>query len=262
MKKNGKRIFICLLVLLQFFALSGCSALDEMQKNQAFFNESGDILWNGSTYKKLPSCEELYPTFDGETSVYVTESDVPVLLSSMIYLSSYSPSEDGRILMEDNYEEDIFYCDVSIYEDFCARIRKPFTPEIVCYSYDVPTENVYEWETAVYTLTPEQVEVITTVVENTEPTVLQDGMTLNCLWSVYLEECTEDMLFRRNTMDISYTGSTYYMHLYTDQGELLFTVPAGCNDQFDQITAAQRESYEAWENSWEDEDIFTEEEIV
>lgn len=256
MKTYMKRFFSLLLTVLLLCSLSGCKALDEMRENQAYYTENGDILWKGSTYKKLPTSEELWPEFDGEISIYVTESDVPVLLSQTHCLSSYSPSTDGRFLMEDNHIEDIFYCEASIYEDICTRIRAPFVPEIVCYSYDVPTEDVYEWDTAVYTLTQEQVEVITTVVENTEPTVMGDGMALDCLWTLYLEECSQDRLFRRNTMDISYTGSTYYLHLYTDQEELLFTVPSGCNAQFDQITAAQRKSYEAWDNYWETDDFY------
>lgn len=256
MKTNIKRIFALLLTVLLLCSLSGCKALEEMRQNQAFYAENGDILWNGNTYKKLPACEELQPEFDGETSVYVTESDVPVLLSEMVFLASYSPSNDGRFLMEDYHAEDIFYCEASIYEDVCARIRAPFEPEIVCYRYDVPRKETYEWDTALYTLTAEQVSVITTVVENTEPTVMQDGMTLDCLWTVYLEECSQDLIFRRNTMNISYTGNTYYLHLYTDQGELLFSVPSGCNAQFDEITAAQRKAYEAWDSYWETDDFY------
>lgn len=257
MKKNFKSMLVLLLVLVQLFVLSGCSALDALRNNQAFYNQDGDILWNGSTYKQLPTCPDLYPEISYETTIYVTEPDVPVLLSAMFHLSRYTPSEDCRILMADDYDVNLYYCEASIYEDLCARIRDPFVPELVCYSYDVFDDDPYTpSDTAYYTLTPEQVEVITTVVENTEPTVMRDGMTVDHLWSVYLEECSKDMLFRRNSMDIFYTGNTYYLLLYTDQEELLFTVPAGCNDQFDLITAAQRQSYEAWEAFWEDEEAF------
>lgn len=253
MKKNFKGIFVLLLVLAQLFVLSGCAALDALRKNQAFYDQNGDILWNGSTYKQLPDCPDFYPEISYETTVYVTEPDVPVLLSGIFSLASYTPSEDCLILLADD-DVNLYYCEASIYEDLCARIREPFVPELVCYSYDVFDEDSYApSDTAYYTLTPEQVEMITTVVENTEPTVMHEGMTLDYPWAVYLEECSQDMLFRRNTMDIFCVGSTYYLRLFTDQEELLFTVPAACNDQFDRITAAQRESYEAWEDFWEEE---------
>lgn len=235
MKKNVKRIFAFLLVLMQLVLLCGCDALDEMRQNQAFLNEDGDILWNGSIYKKLPACAYLAPLYGRDTVVYVTEDDVPVLLSSMFSKHRYYPSDDRRFLREYGYSEEVYYCEVSIYDAICARIQAPFEPDIVCYSYDVYQEDSYEYETRYYTLTQEQVDAIKLVVQNTAPTTMQDGMYLDSQWTVYLEECSQDMVFRRSTMEISCAGSTYYLHLHTDNGQLLFTVPEGCNAIFGEI---------------------------
>lgn len=236
MKKNYKRIFALLLVLTQLVLLCGCDALDEMRQNQAFLNEDGDILWNGSTYKKLPACAYLAPLCDYDTIVNVTEEDVPVLLSSMFSQFYYYPSEDGRFLSARSHNTDeVYYCESSVYDAICARIQAPFEPDIVCYSYDVYQEDSYEYETKYYTLTQEQVDAIKLVVQNTTPTTMQDGMYLDSQWSIALEECSQDMVFRRSNMEISYAGSTYYLHLNTDDEQLLFTVPEGCNAIFGEI---------------------------
>lgn len=238
MKKNAKRIFALLLVLMQLVLLCGCNALDEMRQNQAFLNEDGDILWNGGIYKVLPASEYFAPECDYNTIVNVTEKDVPVLLSSMFSKSRYYPSDDGRFLEAHDYIEKGYYCEASIYDAISARIQKPFVPEIVCYSYDVYQEDAYDYETKYYTLTQEQVDAIKLVVKNTVPTTMQDGMYLDSQWQLRLEECSKDMLFRRSTMEISYAGSTYYLHLNTDNGQLLFTVPEGCNAVFGEIVKA------------------------
>ncbi len=233
MKKNGKRVFAIMLVALQIFLLCGCTALDEMRKNQAFYGEDGNIVWNGNVYKKLPESAYFYPETDYNTMVNVTEADVPVLLSGMFGLAYYYPSADG-VFLED-HAEDIYYCEMSVYTQIRDRILGTFEPEIVCYSYYMYDEEAHEMEARYYTLTQEQVDAVFYVVENVEPTILQEGMSLDCDLSVYLEECSEDMLFRKETMDISRSGSTFYVHQYTDAGTQLFTVPQEYNAVFAKI---------------------------
>lgn len=255
MKNHFRRIFVLFLAAVLIFLLCGCDALDEMRHNQAYYDADGNILWNGSVYKKLPVCEYLVPPTDYETTVYVTEADVPVLLSGMLCLSEYYPSNDSVFLQDDNYEG--YYCEESAFEQVRDRILAPFLPEIICYSYDVYEDGSFDFETKDYTLTQEQVDALTYVVENTEPTVMQEGMYLDCEWSVYLYACSQDMVFRNNTMDISGSGNTYYVHQYTDDGMLLFTVPEDYNTIFGQIVQAYLEAESAYldEVFIEDEDI-------
>ena len=248
MKKYAKRLLAVILAALQLFTLCGCKALDEMRSAQAYLDPDGNVLWNGGVYKKLPESEYLCPANEYEKMVHVTEEDVPVLLSSMFSVMDFHISKDDRFLLE--FSEGYYYCEASIYEEILERIHKPFVSEVVCYSYEVYGDDPYEAEAAQYTLTQEQVAVITTVVENTEPTTMQEGMYLDTEWSVALEECSKDMLFRRSAMSISCAGNSYYLELFADQEALLFQVPAGCNDQFDQITKAYRESMESWDAFW------------
>ncbi len=251
MKKNLKLGLVFLIAAAMLLCLCGCSALDEMRKNQAFYDEEGNILWNGAVYKQLPECESLYIDYNYNANVYLTETDVPVLLSDVFAQDTLSASLNGSFLCSFNGER-VLFCREDLYENLLGRIQGEFVPDIVCYSYDVYNEETYEYETKYYTLTQEQVDVIHLVIETTDPTTMGDGMHLDSDWSLYLEECSEDMLFRRNTVDISLSGATYYLHLYTGEDELLFTVPEGCNAAFDGIVSAFVEANSYWDGAYED----------
>lgn len=249
MKKQFKYVLVLLLVVAQLFLLCGCIPLDEMRENQAFFDENGDILWNGSTYKLLPSSELLLPEIDYETSVWVTQPDVPVLLSAVMADVWLSANKDGSIL-ESMYEYQ-YYCREELYDSLCARMEN-FTPDLVCYSYDVFDEENYEFDTQYYVLSQEQCEVIELVTQTVEPTAMDNSWYLDYEWSVYLEECSEDMLLRRNSLDIAVNGDTYYLLLYTDTQTLAFTVPDGCKAAFDEIVSTYLEKDYYQQYSYED----------
>ena len=80
MEKTKKMICILCLICLLLPLLCGCKELDEMRAKQAFYDENGNILWNGAVYKQLPQGEYFQPHTSYENRVYVTEPDVPVLL--------------------------------------------------------------------------------------------------------------------------------------------------------------------------------------
>lgn len=239
MKKNLKRLFVLLLTFGMLCVFTGCSALDEMRKTQAFLNEDGTITWQGNTYKELPKSEYLNPASMDTDSVLVTAPDVPVLLSPMFSIWSGYASEDKQILTS-FYMDEVHYCIDSAYDELCARIKAPFAPEVICYNYSAYNEETHEFENKFYNLTQEQIDAITLITETVTPTQLTDGMYLDTWHSVYLMECSKDMLFTRETMEISLSANeeTYYLHLFTDDGEVLFTVPEGCKATFDDIFKA------------------------
>ena len=253
MKKNLKRILVFVLAVMMLFSLCGCMALDEMRQAQAFYDESGSILWNGSTYKMLPACDYFTPECTYETWIYVTEADVPVLLSSLFNQEELVVCTDEAILS--SYYTNSYYCREDLYDSVSTRIQQGFTPDVVCYSYSAYDEETDEYTTEYYTLTQEQIDVIELIISTEEPMTMGDGWYLDYAWSVYLEECSEDMLFRRNSLDISVSGDTYYLFLYTDQGELVYAVPDGCNAIFDEIVSAYKQSddfYYSWDYGWDE----------
>ena len=236
---NWKRIAAAFLVVVQLFLLCGCTALDEMRQNHAFVQDK-DIVWNGATYRLLPACDTLCPDADYETSIYATAPDVPVLLSFFYADNVLSPSQDGRFLI--SFFEDMIYCREDQYEQIKQRIRDGFETALVCYTYDI-----FDPE-GEYILTDEQVAVLELITSTVEPKTMGEGWTLEYDWSVMLEACSEDKLFRRYDLDIARVGKSYYLLLYTDTGTLVFTVPDGCNAQLDEITKAY---VTAWESYYE-----------
>ncbi len=238
MKKNAKRILVLLVALSLLFVFCGCDALDEMRQQQAFTNTDGTITWQGNIYKLLPSRSYLKPDTLHSSAIFVTEPDVPVLLSTMYAEKTFYATEDNKLLVN-MYGESMFYCIESEYDAMCERIRAPFVPEIVCYQYGYYNEETGTYETRYYTLTQEQLDAVNLVIETVEPTVLSDGMYIETWYSLCLEECSTDLLFRQDAMDISYSGSTYYIELYTSPFDsVLFTVPEGLNATFDDIFKA------------------------
>lgn len=235
MKKNAKHLLILLLVLVQVFVLCGCASLDEMRENQAFLTKDGDILWNGNVYKKLPACDYLEPEIDFETDIYVTDPDVPVLLSESIYHLMLSPTKDGNLLA--NYrDETSYYCVDSMYDTMRARITAPFIPDIVCYYYYVFDPETHESEIKYYTLTQEQLDIITQITETAEPIALGDGFALNCDYKISLLACSEDLLLQQDChMAISQSGDAYYLLVTTDAREQAYKVPAGNTALFNEI---------------------------
>ena len=240
MKKNWKQGMVLGLILLQMLILCGCNQLDQMRQQQVLCDENGDIGWRGSTYKALPACDFFDPEMDYETMLWATSPDVPVLLSPFMAKYWMHANSDGSVLY-DTYGG-AYFCREDLYDGICARMES-FEPDLVCYSYDVYDEQINEFKTEYYTLTQEQLAVIQLVTQTVEPTAMGNGWYLDYDWSVYLQECSEDMLFRRNTLDIAVSGDSYYLLLYTDAETMSFTVPEGCKAAFDEIVSAYEQAY-------------------
>lgn len=248
--KQLKRLAALILLLVQLFMLCGCSLLEEMRESQAFY-DSGKILRNGVTYQLLPSSEELCPTVDYTQTVYVTPADVPVLLSVFYANELLMASVDGNFLVSVN--DNNIYCCQEMHQQISQRIKDGFTPELVCYSYEVYDEETEEYTEQTYILTDEQTEAIELITSSVEPDVMGEGWWLDYDYSITLEECSGDMLFRRSNLEVAISGSTYYLLLYTDTQTLAFTVPSGCNQLFNALTKAY---LDAWEASFASDDDY------
>lgn len=241
MKKNGKRLLSLVLALVMLCLLCGCDALDEMRQYHGFIDlETGYILWNDAVYKPLPFNKYITVDPDEYRFVYATAPDVPVLWSKILADPALMISDDEVILWDGS--GDVYYCREDAFEEISGRLRETFVPEIVCYSYSMYDPEKEDFTTHYYTLTQTQIEAIETVIANTEPTVLGQGMRLEYNYSISLQACSKDLLLRENTMDIRVSGNTYYLQLYTNEGTVLFTVPDGCNATFDEIVKAYEQS--------------------
>lgn len=230
MNKTVKRLAALLAAIPLVLSLTGCNYLDELRDSHAFWDEDRNIVLQGVTYKKLPFNEYLCIDGDRENAVNVTEPDVPVLLSPFEF-TCYRDSTG--VFLE--YSSGVYYCREDRYEDMVVRLKAPFEPEVLCYSYYVYDSKQSKSITHTYTLTQEQSQMLTTVMENTEPQIQGEGWSLNSDATVYLEEATADLLLRRECMRLLRSGSTYYISIAENRQTLVFTIPDGCKETCDAI---------------------------
>lgn len=106
MKKILKRLSVLALAALSCFALCACS-VKEMREAQAFYGQDEtEVIYNGQHYKLIGGYEDFPIELEINTNGwgYITEKDVPVLLSQIIGDDMYY-----------NYSKTIIHKDYSSY---------------------------------------------------------------------------------------------------------------------------------------------------
>lgn len=113
MKKAIKKGIALVLLSCLLCGLCGCTAIDEMRENQAFIDATGRIQWQGNTYVPLTR-GELPGEEDPDRIIYVTDPDVPVLLSQTVMKTICFVTKDGKFLMD---IEGNLYCQANVDTD-------------------------------------------------------------------------------------------------------------------------------------------------
>lgn len=248
MKKFRKLLAVGCLLCLVLPLLCGCNALDEARKKQAFYDEDGNILWNGTVYKLLPKGEYFSPEIHyGEgNDVFVTKPDVPVLLQDSFCEEWLIADEEG-VLLENyrdyNYGDYRYYCREDRYEEIAKRLEEPFQGDMVCYRYYFYDEEKGEYVDAIYRLTDDQWGVLKKILETEKPVEMGEGWNLDYNECVNLEECSEDMLFRREFLEVLVCGNAYYLRLNDGWTTKLYQVPAEAIPHMEEIMEAERTDY-------------------
>lgn len=122
MKKYLKLVSVLLLSLLICLSFCSCFDVEGMREAHAKWGnaEKTIIKFQGEEYKLLPKCDALYvaPSEDSNNG-YVTDSDVPVLLSES-YGWSIVIGRDAEMLVagiwEDDYNCNRVFCRSDLYE--------------------------------------------------------------------------------------------------------------------------------------------------
>lgn len=244
--KKAKRILALLAALALCISLCGCSLLDTMRNMRATMTEEGDIkLYDGTVYKLLPQCEELFPQFTGLDMVYIVEDDLPLLLTAFAE-NGYNRSDDGWFLLTYTDDGEVLYCRADVYDSVLDRIQNGFTAEMYCYTYFDYDED----ESATYTLTQEQAELLELLCATQEPQVLAEELDFDWEYMADLYLYTEDRLFAKNTLDICIANDRYYVLDYTENDEMaIYKVPAEMTAEFEKIMEKVIESdtyYAQW----------------
>lgn len=223
--KFWKRILTVCLAVMMLTSLCGCKILDEMRDEQAFLQEDGSIIWKGTTYLQLTSAmtEYLYPKLSEET-LYVTTPDVPVLASPLELEFHGQPSKDGMLLqVYTNAGELTYYCRKGDYDTLMKRLSGEFPADVVCFFYTALEFG--EYVERHYTLTPEQNSALKDTFENTEPKAASKVGTIQDGTSIYLYQCSADLLLRRSNALVTKTADQYVLQIPVENDVLLYLIP-------------------------------------
>jgi len=116
-----KKILACLLIVACLLGLSSCNKIDEMRAKHAT-RENDVITFQGEKYQTISNSlvEELY-IYDQKRTIYVTEPDVPVLLSKM-FGTEASINAGNTLIQANGYYGNYNYMLLDSYEYFDSQI--------------------------------------------------------------------------------------------------------------------------------------------
>lgn len=264
MKKNIKFSVLIIALLMLCLCLTGCSELDTMREQQAFWTEKGSvdsITYNGIEYKILPGNNHPIPMGYKHNPIFVTDPDVPVLLSNEF--STYmNLSDDGNFLTGFVYPNPTYdnvsayttltkttyisgegaeatYCKADIYDEVVAKINEGIEYTSYCYQYWIYDEKTESDECYYYYLTDEEADAVNKVVEEVKP-VFDSEIPYETLWLAQLEKISEDNYFVKASFELYYNDydDTYYLVSFSPSLETHshYEVPKKMNDIFDKIS--------------------------
>ena len=240
--KEWKRWLVLALATVLCLSLCGCQELEDMRTAHAVWQEDGSILWNGAVYRELElsdSNQELDFTYDCIT-IYVTEPDVPVLLSEMIG-DGMDICADGTLIKFYDYRNDYrytLYCREDVYDEVVKKLENGVNLTTYLYYYWD-----YEKQTSVpYYLTEEQSKTIHQVLTTVIP-VPSDEFPVED--ELYLYICDDSHRFEQDTDKwLCIAESRYYISSYDE----IYAVPLEYNAIFDAIWKAYNDSIYVVEN--------------
>ncbi len=223
MKKFVKLLGILLLLGAMLLSLGGCKELDDMRAHQLFPEADGSFLRDGVRYVRLEANGYFRPANRLSSTYYLTNPDVPVLLSQQFTIGYLSFTQDGRFV--ENQRDGSWYCREDLFEEIQAKNRQPFVPETLFYTCYAFNEELGEPQETIYTLSDAEVAAIGEVTAG-QPLELADGMYLSTDWEVSLTGATRDLLFRDyDGPCIQKAGDALYISTYDQEGVTTYQVP-------------------------------------
>lgn len=249
MKQLWKRGAALLVILLLVLGLCGCDALDAMREAQTQYGEDGSILYKGVAYMLLPESEYLSPEYEVWEEIYVTDPDVPVLLSQAIYIERLAVSLDGNFLI--SMSDQAVYCREELYDSVFDQIVNGFEVAAMQYEYSVYDEEVGIHRRQTYTLTQEQWDTVYEVLETVEPVEVGRDWSINGQWYLYLYECSQDGFFKKGAMELVASENSYTLMLEDGEQTLAYLIPTEYKAVFAQIISTYvRASEELYSPDW------------
>ncbi|MBR5525144.1 MAG: hypothetical protein IKU51_07750 [Clostridia bacterium] len=235
--KKMKRIVALVLTLLICLILCSCKELDEKRQRHALRQADGTVCWNGAVYKPLSEygyevIQELNIFESAGGYVYVTDADVPVLLSNYFGVGMSLYKNDSFMM---SWRNERFYCRTDAYEQVVADLDA-IVARKVAVGYSFTFRSPYNGQEIVVPLTQEQQNALETVKSTVtseywvKPELKFDAVTLvehNCfgepLNDVAMLECTPD--------------GGYVLIMHVEEPIRQFEVPEEYNALFDEMMA-------------------------
>lgn len=214
MKRLLKATTLILSISLLCSLFAGCNALDEKKAQHAIMTDNGNVTYGGSTYLPLEviNSKHFNPTTLTET-VYVTEPDVPVLLSGVFSEYYGEITADGSVMklystsLEDYTRTILYFCREDRYEEITEKLEAEKVSEVYSYTYGYYNED-YEHVSAIYFLTEEEMEAVDRVL-NTQAEYRKTIEQSFCCADIC--QGTEDQVFMYDKAKLYLVGDTYWL---------------------------------------------------
>lgn len=250
--KKMKRVLALVLTFVLCLSLCGCRQLDDMKAHHATWMENGNILWNGYTYIPLYSTDEAFYyeyaddlNWSDREVIYVTQPDVPVLLSEMMGTYGYTGGND--LLIEANgyvaissYEESYtnrIYCRADYYDWTLDALQNGYEiREYGYYFYDYDTGEEKQG-----TLTSAQRQAIEDVLNTVTPITGSDESYYDYyLSSLTISGYSTAHLFGQDVGELYYDNGIYsiFVSYYDDEYnryDKLYDIPEKYTAMFDEL---------------------------
>lgn len=246
MKRALKLLTVVLLISTICLIFSGCDVIDKMRKNQAFLIDSSTVEYDGEKYVLLPFCDYLQPQGSIDFDIYITEPDVPVLLSDMLGEIAYINDDCTIITCYGDYE-DKYYCRADKYNETLEIINKGFESTGYCYSYYDHINS----KTKYYCFTDEENFAIIDILNTVEQTVLPSEINVNYEYITDLEIYSHNLNFRKDSVSLCMSGDKYYILNDFNESTIIQNIPEEYNSIMNGIMKNLIESEKNWSGEYD-----------
>ncbi|MBQ3546952.1 MAG: hypothetical protein IJA44_00560 [Clostridia bacterium] len=228
--KHIKKLLCLALTVLLCISLIGCNAIDEMREAQIHFNDNGNLEYDGKEYKQLPPCDAFSPNISYNKTLYITEKDLPVLLSEQ-FGGRASLTEDELYINAHTYSSSdgttAFFARTDIYDSIASRIEAGnyFEGFFFYYNYWVENDKIGYYNQKEKIISEEAEKAVREVITTTAPDESIDIDLLSQFAVTDLYACSNDLLFDEYSATIYKTEKFIYITAFTGLNkELVFKV--------------------------------------
>ena len=255
MKKTTRILALCIALVFVCLSATGCNAIEEMRERHGFYTKTGSIVIDDTEYLLLPKNKYFSPLRDNADQIYVTDKDVPVLLSAMLG-DGFDIYNNGLILSNALYGEDRNYCRADQYQELAALMESEFNPTGYCYTYSVLDIEDTEWYIDHnYLLTEEQEAAVNNILATVEGIQRMENAEYHYDYYVALHACSDNMLLQEHAVSIEKNNDTYYIVDYMNsdnENGIEYVVPSEYNTIFDGIIKQEVDAKEKEEAYYRD----------